>query len=115
MEICQEKSHSKGKNNLKLHMVHEKKVDWTLWGKLTVHGCSQTGREHYNSSLLHAPITNDGTICIMLTLMLMTDLETWVIEVKGSLLHERPQDGEKKCMKVPKEFKNFIVQMKWCY
>ena len=47
----------------------KKKADGALQGMLTVHGCSQNDGEHYESSSIHAPITNDAMIHIMLMLM----------------------------------------------
>ena len=32
------------------------KMDGTVWGRFTAHGCSQKDGEHYDSSLIHAPI-----------------------------------------------------------
>ena len=51
-------------------------ADGTLQGRLIAYGCSQKVGEHYDSSSIHAPITNDEKICTMLTLILMAYWET---------------------------------------
>ena len=62
-------------------------MDGTLQGRLTGHGCSQRDEEHYNSSSIHASITNDAVIYKMLALMLMANWEIWVIDMNIAFLH----------------------------
>ena len=70
-----------------------KKVGRTLGGKLIAHEFSQKDGGHCDGSLIHSNITHDTIIYIMLMLMLMAKWETQIIDVKGSILHKRLQDG----------------------
>ena len=67
-------------------MVH-KKVNGTFQVMLTAHTCSQKDEEHYDSSLIDASITIEVTTCIILTLMLMANWKTQIINVKGTFLY----------------------------
>jgi hypothetical protein len=49
---------------------------------------------HHGSTSTHAPITNAGTIQIVLILMSMADWQGQIVDVKGAFLHGEFKDSE---------------------
>jgi hypothetical protein len=74
---------------------------------------------HYNGTSTHTPITNAGTIQIVLILMIMADRQGQIVDVKGAFQHEKFKDGEVIYMKVPHGFEKFypddmVLKLKKC-
>jgi hypothetical protein len=71
---------------------------------------------HYGRSSTHAPVTNSGTIQIVLILMILADCLGWIVNVKGAFLHGEFKDSNKICMKVLYGFEKLYpddVVLKW--
>jgi hypothetical protein len=74
---------------------------------------------HYNRTSTHAPVTNAGTIQIVLILMIMTDWQGKIVDVKGAFLHGEFKDSKVIYMKVPHGFEKFypddvVFKLKKC-
>ena len=61
----------------------------------------QRDDEHYDSHKIPSPVTNDFTIHLLFTLMTMTLLFGYIIDVKGVFLHEQFQNGEEVYSDIP--------------
>ncbi len=73
----------------------------------------------YDGTSTHAPVTNAGTIQIVLILMIMDDWQGQIVDMKGAFLHEEFEDGEVIYMKVPHGFEKFypddvVLKLKKC-
>jgi hypothetical protein len=87
-----------------------------LHGHLNAHRFKQVEGVHYNGSSTHAPVTNVGTIQIVLILMLMANWHGWIVDIKCAFLHREFEVGKKIYMKVPCGFEKFYpedVVLKW--
>jgi hypothetical protein len=62
---------------------------------------------HYNGTSTHAPVTNAGTIWIVLILTIMANWQSQIVGVKGAFLHGEFKDSEVINMKVPHGFEKF--------
>ncbi len=74
---------------------------------------------HYNGSSTHAPVSNAGTIRIVLIIMLMIDWHGQIMDVKGAFLHGELEDSKVIYMKVPRGFEQFypedvVLKLKKC-
>jgi hypothetical protein len=90
-------------------------------GKLCRHlnacGYKQVEGVHYNRSSSHTPVTNAGTIQIVIMLMLMANWLGWMADVNGKFLHWEFKDGKVIYMKVPHGFEklypnNVVLKLK---
>jgi hypothetical protein len=66
---------------------------------------------HHGGTTSHAPITNAGTIQIVLILMSMANWQGQIVDVKVAFLHGEFKDGEVIYMKVPHGFEKFYSMM----
>ena len=82
----------------------KKKSNGILRGRLNARYFKQINRTHYDSSSIHAPVTNAVTIRIVMILMLMTEWVASVVDVKGVFLHGEFTDDEDIFMEVPRGF-----------
>jgi hypothetical protein len=85
----------------------KKKGTRKLHGRLNARGFKQVEGVHYNGSSTHAPVTNAGTIQIVLILMIMADWQGQIGDVKGVFLHGKFEDGKVIYMMVPHGFEKF--------
>jgi hypothetical protein len=97
----------------------KKKSNRKLPGRLNARGFKQIEGVHYNGISTHNPVTNAGTIQIMLILMTMANWQRQSVDVKGAFLHEEFKDGEVIHMKVPHGFEKFypddvVLKLKKC-
>ncbi len=74
---------------------------------------------HYDVLNTHAPVTNAGTIRIMLILMLMAAWHGRIMDVKGTFLHGEFENGRVIYMKEPRGFEKFypedvLLKLKKC-
>ena len=60
----------------------KKKSNGTLRGRLNARGFKQVDGQHYDSSSIHAPVTNAVTIRVVLVLMVMAGWVANVVDVK---------------------------------
>ena len=65
----------------------QKKSNGKLRGKLNVRRFKQIDGEHYDSLSIASPVTNDATVRILMTLMIMANWWAEVVHVKGACLH----------------------------
>ena len=70
-------------------------------GRLNARGFKQVDGESYDSSSIHAPVTNNVTIRLFFVLMLLAGWVAHIVDVKGAFLHGEFEQGEKVYMKVP--------------
>ena len=68
--------------------------------------------EDTNADTMAAPVVNEMTICIVLTLMVMANLYAEVVDMKGAFLHGKLEEGTKLYMEVPEGFK-MIYPIGW--
>jgi hypothetical protein len=97
----------------------KKKSTRMLCGHLNAHGFKQVEGVHYNGTSTHIPVTNAGTIQILLILMIMADWQGQIVDVKGTFLHGEFKDSEVIYMKVPCGFEKFypddvVLKLKKC-
>ncbi len=97
----------------------KKKITGKLSGHLNARGFKQVEGVHYNGTSTHTPVTNAGTIQIVLILMIMADWQCQIVEVKGMFLHGEFEDCEVIHMKVPSGFEKFypddvVLKLKKC-
>ena len=59
----------------------KKKSSGILRGRLTVRGFKQIDGEHFDSANIHAPVANSITIRVVVTLMMMGNLDVCVVDV----------------------------------
>ena len=68
--------------------VCKKKSNGTLRGRLNVRGFKQIAGQHYDSSSIHAPVTDATSIRVIMVLMIMAGWVANVVDVKGAFLHQ---------------------------
>ncbi len=85
----------------------KKKSNKKLRGNLDARRFKQVEGPHYGRTSTHAPVTNAGTIRIMLILMIMADWQGQIVDVKSVFLHGEFKDGKVIYMKVPCGFEKF--------
>ncbi len=71
----------------------KKKSTGKLLGRLNACGFKQVEGVHYNRTSTHAPVTNAGTIRILLTLVIMANWQGQIVDVMGTFLHGEFGDG----------------------
>ena len=97
----------------------KKKSNGTLRGRLNARGFKQVDGTHYDGSSIHAPVTNPATIRIVLTLMLMGNMKSEVVDVNGAFLKGDIEDGEVIHMEVPEGWEkhydnNVVLKLEKC-
>ena len=90
-----------------------------LCGHLNAHRFKKVEGVHYNGTSTHTPVTNAGTIRIVLILMIMANWQGQTVDVKGAFLHGEFKDGKVIYMKVPCGFEKFylddvVLKLKKC-
>ena len=83
----------------------KKKANGVRRARLNGRGYEQVDGIHYDSSSIHAPVTNDVTVRIVLTLALMAGWLGQLIDVDGAFLYGRLR--ELLFMKVLQGFKKY--------
>jgi hypothetical protein len=86
----------------------KKKSSGTLHGKVNAQGFKQVEGQHYDGSIISAPVTNITTIRMALTLMLSSGSIAHVVNTKEAFLFGKFDDGEKIYIKVPLRFKELF-------
>jgi glutamine synthetase type III len=83
----------------------KKKANGTFRARLNARGYEQIDGIHYDSHNISVPVTNDVTIRVVLTLMIMADWVGEILDVKGAFLHGDFKEGKK----VYKALKNTTI------
>ena len=73
----------------------------------------QVEGEHFDGTSIASPVANEVTIRVVLTLMVMSEWHSEMIDVKSAFLHGKLGDEEQIYMKVPEGFGRFNG-LKWC-
>jgi hypothetical protein len=97
----------------------KKKSTRKLRGHLNARGFKKVEGVHYDGTRTHAPVTNTGTIRIVLILMIMANWQGQIVDVKGAFLHGEFKDSEVIYMNVPHGFEKFypddaVLKLKKC-
>jgi len=87
--------------------VMKKKSNGTYRARMNARRFKQVEGQHFDGTSLAAPVTNDASIRIMFTQMLMAGWTAYIVDVKGAFLNGDFEDGEKIYMEVPKGFENY--------
>ena len=82
----------------------KKKANGKFRARLNARGYEQVDGVHYDEDTKSAPVTNDITIRIVLTLLVMAGWCAHVVDVQGAFLNGRFADGEVLYMAVPEGF-----------
>jgi hypothetical protein len=85
----------------------KKKSNGTYRARLNARGYEQVDGEHYQSHSISSPVSNEVTIRIVFTLMLMAGWVGELLDVKGAFLHGDFEDEEDVYMKVPQGFESY--------
>ena len=88
----------------------KKKANGKFRARLNARGYEQIDGVHYDEDTKAAPVTNDITIRIIMTLMVMAGWYAHVIDVQGAFLNGRFADGEQLYLKVPEGFENHYTE-----
>jgi hypothetical protein len=72
----------------------KKKANGTFHARLNARGYEQVNAIHYDSHNISAPVTNDVTIRVVLTLMIMAGWTGEILDVKGAFLHGNFEKGK---------------------
>jgi hypothetical protein len=88
-------------------------------GRLNACRFKQVEGVHYDGKSTHAPVTNAGTIQIVLILMIMANWQGQIVDVKGAFLHGEFEDGKVIYMKVSCGIQKFypddvVLKLKKC-
>ena len=71
------------------------------YGRLNGCGFKQVDGESHDSANIHAHVTNNVTVRLVLVLMLVAGWVAHIVDVKRAFLHGKFEKGEKVYMKVP--------------
>ena len=75
--------------------------------RLNMRGFEQEEGIHYDPSSTAAPVTNDVTIRMMLTIALMAGWIGWIVDIKGAFLHGEFENGKQIYTEIPEGFEKF--------
>jgi hypothetical protein len=90
-----------------------------LCGHLNAHRFKQAEGVHCNRTSTYAPVSNAGTIQIVLMLMIMANWQGQIVDVNGTFLHGEFKDSKVIYMKVLCGFEKFypddvVLKLKKC-
>ena len=80
----------------------KKKSNGTLRARLNARGYEQVDGEHYDGTSIHAPVTNDTTVRIVMVLGIMAAWTSQIVDVQGAFLNGNLE--ETMYMEVPQGF-----------
>ena len=67
--------------------ICKKKSNVTLRARMNAICVKQVEGEMYQSNSIAAPVTNDVTICVVLTMMLLSFWHGQIVDINGAFLH----------------------------
>ena len=85
----------------------KKKANGTYRARLNCRGFQQIEGEHYDSSNLAAPVTNEMSVRLFMVLAIMAGWRTYVLDVRGAFLLGSFEDGEMIYMSRPRGFEQW--------
>jgi hypothetical protein len=86
--------------------VMKKKANGDFRARITAQDFLQEEGEHYKSDSTAAPVTNETTIKIILITLTLAEWEGHVIDVKGSFLRGKLNNGEEMYLQIPQGIRN---------
>ena len=100
----------------------KKKSNGVLRARLNMRGFEQQDGYHYDSLSVASPVTNDVTVKVCLTLMLLAGWIAQLVDVHSAFLNGEFDNNEKLYTEVPQGFEIFcdpivyvLLLMKTCY
>lgn len=98
---------SKGAKIIDAIWAMKMKANGVFRARLVGRGYKQVDGQHYDSSSISSPVTNDITIRIILLLMIMMRGDGRVCDVQGAFLHGKFHDNEEIYMRIPEGFEKY--------
>jgi len=93
---------------LTLTWVFKKKSSGKRRGRLNAHGFKQVEGVHYNKDDIAAPVTNEVTIRVLMVIILVLQLHSGLLDVKGAFLQgEFGKNDKDLYMKVPEGLESY--------
>ena len=90
----------------------KKKSNGTYRARLNARGYEQINGEHYDSSSIAAPVTNEFSVRIIMVIALMAGWVSYMCDVKGAFLLGDFEDGEKIHMEIPEGFEKHYQKLR---
>jgi hypothetical protein len=84
--------------------VMKKKASGRYKASITARGYEQRDGEHFNSSDKASPVVNDITMRIIVTLIVMANFWTEIVDVRGAFLTAKFEPNHRMFVSVPKGF-----------
>ena len=91
----------------------KKKSNGTYSARMNMQGFEQEDGEHYDSSTISSPVTNDVSIRVIIVIMIMANLFGWLCDVKGAFLHGSFENGEVIFTEIPQGFEPWYNPAVW--
>ena len=88
-------------------MGNKLKRNGTKRGRSNACGFKKVDGQSYDSFNIHAPVTNNVTVRLVLVLILLTGWVAHIVDAKGAFLHGQFEKGEKVYMEVPEDWEHF--------
>ena len=86
----------------------KKKSNGTFRARINGRGYEQIDGQHYDGSSIHAPVTNDCSVRIVMVLALMARWHGHIVDVKGGFLNGHlDHEKEKMYLGIPEGFERF--------
>jgi hypothetical protein len=97
----------KGENIITSTWAMKKKASGRYRARLNAIGYEQVDGQHFDSTNISSPFTNDATIGIVMILTIVFGWTVGLIDVQGAFLCGSFKDGEEIYMEVPEGFERF--------
>lgn len=91
------------------------KSNETFRARINMRGYEQIDGEHYDSASISSPVTNDVSIRVILTILIMAGYNAYMVDVKGAFLHGQFDGGETLYCKIPEGFTDVYDPKKYCW
>ena len=114
-EVVNLKDLPKGVKMLTSTWAMKMKSNGEFRARLNMRGYEQEDGDHYDSASISSPVTNDVSVRVLLTLMLMSGKTAYIVDVKGAFLHGEFDNGEILYCKIPEGFRNEYDPKKVCW
>ena len=93
----------------------KKKSNGTYRARLNMQGYEQIDGQHYDSASISPPVTSDVSVRTILTLLIMANYASYIVDVKGAFLHGEFDSGEILYCKIPEGFRNEYDPKEYCW
>ena len=97
----------KGAKILSTTWAMKKKSNGVFRARINARGYEQVDGEHYESHDIAAPVSNERSIRVVLTLMIMAAWYGSLMDVIGAFLNGEFEDGERVYIEVPQGFEKY--------